>query len=71
MHHDERLHRLHHHNPANQFCPWCGDPLAADGKCDCAGDPDRDARDGTTGLRSAHELVIRRGGREKAEEVWI
>jgi hypothetical protein len=60
-------------------CPRCGDPLPLDGRCDCAGDPDRDAQTGLAGMQP-HALMIRLGpetrdaerdGLDSVLEVWV
>lgn len=61
-------------------CIRCGDPLPVDGRCDCAGDLERDYVAGWRGL-SAHALVVRLGpetedgwhdgDRDSVAEVWI
>lgn len=61
--------------PAERRCPRCGDPLPLDGKCDCAGDPDRNGS-GLHSLGRAHMQVVRlgRGKRNREQdpvvEVW-
>lgn len=66
-------------------CVRCGDPLPVDGRCDCAGDRERDYVSGWQGL-NAHAVVVRLSGlgpeadtgdgwcdgdRDSVAEVWI
>lgn len=61
-------------------CARCGDPLPVDGRCDCAGDLERDYVSGWRGL-NPHALVVRLGpetkdgwhdgDRDSVAEVWI
>lgn len=50
-------------------CTHCGDPLPVDGRCDCAGDADRDTRAGWRGLR-LRPVLVRIAGTEEILEVW-
>lgn len=61
-------------------CVRCGDPLPVDGRCDCAGDQERDYVSGWRGL-NAHPVFVRLGpetedgrqdgDRDSVAEVWI